>query len=61
MACLKRFELVTPKFVVWCGPLKSLRYVTERSASFAVLAELSGSRCSNCYRKTGVHPEFSAQ
>jgi hypothetical protein len=26
----KRFELLTPRFVVWAGPLKSLRSVTVR-------------------------------
>jgi hypothetical protein len=30
MARPKRFELLTPRFVVWAGPLKSLRSVTVR-------------------------------
>jgi len=28
MARPKRFELLPPRFVVWAGPLKSLRFVT---------------------------------
>ena len=31
MARPKRFELLTPRFVVWAGPLKSLRSVTVRT------------------------------
>jgi hypothetical protein len=31
MARPKRFELLTPRFVVWAGPLKSLKSVTVRN------------------------------
>jgi hypothetical protein len=41
MARPKRFELLTPRFVVWAGPLKSLRSVTVRKP---LLADIGGIR-----------------
>src|SRR5664280_3341187 len=56
MARQERFELPTPRFVVWWGPLKSLRFVTERCASVTALPEFSSSRSSKCYRKPSLLP-----
>ena len=54
MARPERFELPTPRFVVWGRPLKSLSYVTERSSVVPVPPKFSGSRSFDCYRETTV-------
>jgi hypothetical protein len=54
----KRFELLTPRFVVWWGPLKSLKFVTERIASVEGPLEFSILRHSDCYRKIEFYPKL---
>jgi hypothetical protein len=36
----KRFELLTPRFVVWAGPLKSLRSVTITKPLFVEIGAI---------------------
>jgi hypothetical protein len=48
MARPKRFELLTPRFVVWVGPLKSLKSVTVRKplvAEIGLIRQLSNGLC----------------
>lgn len=54
------FEPLTPRFVVWWGPLKSLKFVTVRNALVAVLPEFSSSHRSDRYRTSEVSGVFHA-
>ena len=52
MARPKRFELLTPRFVVWAGPLKSLRSVTVRKPLLAEIGVIQQLLNALRYRKS---------